>query len=201
MAKQSNTAAFGALFVALFGITFGFLAFVGATPNIVVDEGAEPISEQQVPVQENNPELPVRIVARDIGLDQSVSNPVSTDIGVLDRALLKGGVRYPTSAQLGTSGTVLIFGHSSYLPVVRNQAYKAFDGIQDLKPSQTISVYSGTTEYRYAVTGVKVADANKDVVELPQDGKHLTLVTCDSFGSKTNRFIVTANFVGEYPAQ
>ena len=198
MVKQSNTAAFGALFVALFGLTFGFLALVGATPNIPPDSLIEP-AQQQSTMQDDNPELPVRIVARDIGLDQSVSNPVSTDIGVLDRALLKGGVRYPTSAQLGISGTVLIFGHSSYLPVVRNQAYKAFDGIQDLKPSQTISVYSGTTEYRYAVTGVKVADANKDVVELPQDGKHLTLVTCDSFGSKSNRFVVTADFVGEYP--
>jgi sortase (surface protein transpeptidase) len=42
-----------------------------------------------------------------------VVNPSSTDIDVLDQDLTLGAVHYPTSAQLGVNGTVLIFGHSS----------------------------------------------------------------------------------------
>jgi LPXTG-site transpeptidase (sortase) family protein len=144
------------------------------------------------------PDAPVRIMAKTIGMNVSVSNPTSSDVDVLDTALLKGAVRYPTSALLGVDGTVLLFGHSSYLPIVHNQNYKAFDGIQNLKVGETISVYSATREYRYSVVSVKLADATQDVVQLPATGKHLILVTCDSFTKKTNRFVVTADFVGTY---
>ena len=143
-------------------------------------------------------EAPVRVTAQSIGLDESVSNPTSENVEVLDAGLLKGAVRWPTSAQLGVKGTVLLFGHSSYLLIVHNLAYKAFNHIQDLKTGATISVYSATTEYRYRVTGVRIASATEDVVELPSDKKYLTLVTCDSFGKKTDRFVVTADFVGTY---
>ena len=126
-------------------------------------------------------------------------NPSSTKVAALDEALLKGAVRYPTSAKLGQTGTVLLFGHSSYLPVIYNQAYKAFKGIQNLKKGDVVSVYSGTHEYRYAVESVSIANANEDVIELRKDGKYLTLVTCDTFAKKSDRFVVTAKFVGAYP--
>lgn len=144
------------------------------------------------------PQEPTRIVINKEHIDLIVSNPSSTDVDVLDQALLKGAVRYPTSGLLGVDGTVLLFGHSSYLPIVHNQAYKSFDGIQNLTEGDIVSVYAGATEYRYSVTGVRIANANEDVVELPQVGKHLALVTCDSFATKSNRFVVTADFVGEY---
>ena len=54
-------------------------------------------------------EAPVRVAAGDIRLDAAVANPTSTNVEVLDQALLKGAVRYPTSAELGVNGTVLIF--------------------------------------------------------------------------------------------
>ena len=144
------------------------------------------------------PELPVRIVAKSIGLDKTVANPDATDVETLDKALQGGTVRYPTSARLGEEGTVLIFGHSSYLPVVRNQNYKAFNGIQKLKEGETVSIYSATTEYRYAVKSVRLANATEDVIELPATGKFLTLVTCDSFGKKSDRFVVVAELQGSY---
>lgn len=193
--------AFALAFIIIFILLYGFLSFVGATPDPIKKDTATTQGETATSTPVANPQEPVRIVARDIKLDTRVSNPSSTDIDVLDQALLVGAVRYPTSALLGVDGTVLLFGHSSYLPVVRNQAYKTFDGIQDLKPGQIISVYSNSTEYRYSVVGVKVANAKSDVIELPTQGKHLTLVTCDSFTSKSNRFVVTADFVGAYSAQ
>lgn len=192
MAKQST--AFALTFVALFALSFMFLAGVDALP--------EPISSNEAPPSERVntvlPELPVRITAKSIGLDKTVANPSSTDVETLDAALLDGTVRYPTSARLGEEGTVLIFGHSSYLPIVRNQNYKAFNGIQKLKAGETVSVYSATAEYRYKVTGVRLANATEDVVELPATGKFLTLVTCDSFGKKTDRYVVIAEFQASY---
>jgi LPXTG-site transpeptidase (sortase) family protein len=194
MAKQS--ASFALTFVALFALTFTFLAMVDALPEPLPQNPSE-----QTPARTSDvltPEQPIRIVAKSIGMDNTVLNPTSTDVEVLDSALLNGTVRYPQSALLGVDGTVLIFGHSSYLPIVRNQNYKAFNGIQRLKVGATVSVYSGTAEYRYTVTSVRLANATEDVVELPSDGKYLTLVTCDSFGKKSARFVVTAEFAGAY---
>jgi LPXTG-site transpeptidase (sortase) family protein len=192
---------FAVAFVAFFFLSVAFLSAVGDTPNPVEsDVNAVPASSGTAATTET-PEDAVRVVAKDIGLDVNVVNPSSTDIDVLDQDLTLGAVHYPTSAPLGVNGTVLIFGHSSYLPVVIHQYYKTFDGIQDLKTGETVSVYSATTEYRYSVTGVRVADssdASDNQIPLPSDAKYLTLVTCDSFAAKSNRFIVTATFVGAY---
>ena len=190
--------AFAAAFLAFFVINYVFLFAVGATPDSITSDTSSGMHSSDTLSTISDPENPVRITARAINLDATVANPTSTDIEVLDAALLKGAVRYPTSAKLGVEGTVLLFGHSSYLPIVHNQAYKTFDGIQSLKDGDTVSVYSATTEYRYRITGVRVADASEDVVELPSAGKHLTLITCDSFSKKTNRFVVTADFIGAY---
>lgn len=145
-------------------------------------------------------ELPVRIEIQTIGLAASIANPTTTDVETLDRELLSGAVRYPTSASLGETGNVVLFGYSSYLPVVHNQAYKTFNGIQKLVPGDTITVYSSTTAYAYRVTSVAKENAgNNSAIPLSVAGKTLTLVTCYSFGAKSDRFVVTADFVGSHP--
>ncbi len=207
MAK--NGIIFAATFVALFMLAYVFLAALDMLPDPVNTSqdssqqvlGSPSLSAQPDRAAQNTEtpgELPVRVVAKNIGLDVTVSNTDSTDVDALDNLLLKGAVRYPTSATLGQEGTVLLFGHSSYLPIVHNQNYKAFDGIQNLKAGEMVSVYSGSTEYRYSVVGVRLANANEDVVELPSTGKHLALVTCDSFGTKSDRYVLTADLVGAY---
>lgn len=198
--------AFTLMFVFLFGITFGFLVLVGATPDPIPPTSQAPRGEddQNPTPAQNTPEEPVRIVAKKINLDATIVNPTSTDVAVLDQELTRGAVHYPTSALLGENGTVLLFGHSSYLPIVYHQYYKTFNGIQNLKTGDVVSVYSAGKEYRYSVTGVRVADAsdaNESIIELPNDAPHLTLVTCDSFATKSNRFVVTADFVGSYATE
>src|SRR3989344_593543 len=141
------------------------------------------------------PESPVKIVAPAINLSATIANPISTEIGILDAALLNGAVRYPTSAKLGEDGNVVVFGHSSYLPIVHNQAYKTFDGIQDLKAGEGIMVYSSTRVYTYAVVTVTKVNADEGVIPLTVTGRILTLSTCDSFGTSSDRFVVTAEFV------
>jgi len=193
--------AFAATFVMLFMLTYAFLALVDMLPDPATSEastGEVTAALEEAASVPQGAALPTRVVAKKIGLDVAVLNPMTTDVEELDAQLLKGTVRYPNSAMLGVDGTVLIFGHSSYLPIVQNQNYKAFNGIQKLKSGDIVSVYAAGIEYRYSVVGVRLANATEDVVELPQSGKHLVLVTCDSFGTKSDRFVVTADFVGVY---
>jgi LPXTG-site transpeptidase (sortase) family protein len=144
-------------------------------------------------------EQPVKIEISKIGLSVTVANPTSTNIEALDTSLLKGAVRYPTSAKLGEKGNVVLFGHSSYLPVVGNQAYKTFNGIQKLVAGDTVTVYSSGTAYTYRVRSMQKESANDAGINLAVTGKVLTLATCDSFGAKSDRFVVTADFVESHP--
>ena len=187
---------FALTFIFLFGLTYVFLGMVDALPN--PPEGAHRSQNTPGSTQADVAELPVRIVIQDVGVDWRVINPTSLELDALNAAVDEAPMRWPTSGLLGQNGTVAIFGHSSHLPIVRNQAFKAFNNIERLVPGQVVSVYSDTTEYRYKVTNVRVASAEEDVVELPADGKYLALVTCDSFGSKSDRFVVTAAFEGAY---
>ena len=140
-------------------------------------------------------EVPVKIEIPVIGLAAPVANPDTVDVATLDALLLKGAVRYPTSARLGEAGNVILFGHSSYLPVVLNPAYKTFNGIQKLRTGDTVMVYSVDAAYTYAVRSVAKESANDAAIPLSVAGRALTLSTCDSFGAKTDRFVVVADFV------
>jgi len=144
-------------------------------------------------------EVPTKIEIPKIKLSTVVENPTTTDIESLDKELLKGAVRYPTSAQLGANGNVVLFGHSSYLPVVLNKAYQAFNDIQKLAVGDTVTVYSATTAYIYRVRTVAKESTVDAAIPLQVDGRVLTLSTCDSFGATTDRFVVTADFVESHP--
>lgn len=141
-------------------------------------------------------ELPTRIEISAINLSATITNPMTTNVEVLDENLLKGAVRYPSSAKLGEMGNVVLFGHSSYLPVVGNQAYKTFNGIQKLVAEDVITVYSADAVYTYRVRNVAKESAASDAgISLATDSRVLTLSTCNSFGTKSDRFVVTADFV------
>ena len=142
-------------------------------------------------------EEPTKIAIPAIGLSASIANPTTTGIEVLDGLLLKGAVRYPTSAKLNETGNVVLFGHSSYLPIVGNQAYKTFDGIQKLVAGEVITVYATDAVYTYRVRSVSKESAASDAgIPLAVTGRVLTLVTCNSFATKSDRFIVIADLVG-----
>ena len=143
-------------------------------------------------------ELPIRMEIPSLNRTSAIVNPETTNIEALDKELLKGAVRYPTSAKLGEVGNVILFGHSSYLPIVGNQAYKTFNGIQKLVSGDVITVYSSGTAYTYRVRSVEVKNSTIDGILLSTPGRVLTLVTCNSFGAKEERFILTADFVESY---
>lgn len=142
---------------------------------------------------------PERIIIPSIGLDLPVQNPDTRDINVLDQMLTEGPARYVDSALLGEVGNMIIFAHSSHLPIVRNQMYKAFNRIPELKAGDAITLHSGGKSYLYTVNSVTEADANDTRIDMsPEKGTRLTLVTCDTLTGKSARFVLDATFVGVY---
>src|SRR3989344_3352258 len=173
----------------------GALASLGLLPEMVpVEASIVETSTSQVTLsanvsEKNVVELPIGIEITAISLLATIVNPVTTDIETLDEKLLSGAVRYPTSAKLGEVGNVVLFGHSSYLPIVGNQAYKTFNGIQKLVAGDVVTVSSSGTAYTYRVRSVaKESAASNAGIELAVAGRVLTLATCNSFGAKADRF-------------
>jgi len=193
---------FLAAFLAVFFVSLSALASLDLLPEApekAVEEPKVQANALTASVALAAPELPVKVEIPAIKLDVEIRNPESTDVATLDAALLTGAVRYPTSAKLGEEGNVVLFGHSSYLPVVNNEAFKAFNEIQKLEKGDRITVHGETATFVYAVREVTSADAESDAIPLVAEGHVLTLATCDSFGKKTDRFVVVADLVESYP--
>lgn len=139
-------------------------------------------------------ENPTRLVISSIGVDANIVNPNSTSFEVLDAGLTKGAVRYPGSGYPG-SGNMFIFGHSTSFAVVQNTAYKVFNKLKDAKTGETVTVYGSKAVYTYKITSVKKVDKEKALVTFDTKNDMLTLSTCDSFGSASDRYVVEAEFV------
>ena len=140
-------------------------------------------------------ENPLRIVIPTASVDINVQNPASTDVDYLDNQLTQGVVHYPGSGMPG-AGNMFIFGHSTGFSVVQNQAYKAFNNIHTLKVGDQITVYSAKHVYTYKVRTVKKVDKDDTWVKFDGSANMLTLSTCDSFGTKADRYVVQADYVG-----
>jgi LPXTG-site transpeptidase (sortase) family protein len=151
------------------------------------------ITRGQPVAQLTQGELPVKIIIDKIDVNTRIYNPVSTNPQSLDNELLKGAVRYPGSGTLG-HGNMFIFAHSSHLRVINNQAYKAFNNIEDLDIGDKIRIQSNGKEYVYKVFSVALADSEEVWVDLKSTKNIVTLSTCDVFGKKQDRFVVQAVF-------
>lgn len=135
---------------------------------------------------------PTRIVIPKLSADVAIINPTSRDNAVLDSALLQGAVRYPGSGDLSSMSTILVFGHSSYLPVVHNKAFQSFNNIQKLVKGDEIVLYGNGLTKKYIVEKVEKVNADEGFVDLSEKKGKLVLATCNSFGKKQERFVVTA---------
>lgn len=140
--------------------------------------------------------LPVKIIFDSLDNKEiTILNPQSDDVATLDAALLSGVVRHPGSADFKTIGTIVILGHSSYLPVVHNKNFQAFNGIQKLVWGDIIRLRSSDTEYVYSVDRQYKAKATDAEIALEKGVAKLTLATCNSFGTKDDRFVVEATLI------
>ena len=203
----SQKYAFFGVFFAIFFLSYLLLVavdFVPETPqpveNSVKNEETtvikQPAQQEKLPVGTfKEPVSPTTLYIKKLDRTVSILNPTSNTVSVLDNALLSGVVRHPDSAQLGADGNVFILGHSSYLPHVINKNFQALNGIQNLAWGDTIEVRSNDMVVVYQVEKVYKAKAEDFTVPMQGTGPRLTLATCNSFGSKDDRFIVEAKAI------
>jgi len=188
--------------VGVFAITYGFLFLIDFLPEtpqeITKSEIVSEVKEEPVVEEVFIDPFPIRIIFDTLdNREVDVLNPESHSIEALDTALLSGAVRHPDSADFEREGTIFLFGHSSYLPNVINKNFQAFNGIQKLEWGDTIRLHSGDKEYTYQVDRVYETSADDAEVKIETGKQKLTLATCDSFGSKSDRFIVEATLIEE----
>lgn len=203
-----SAGAFLAVFFVFMTLGYGVLYAVDFIPEPISNETKETVSEEPEevvePVIEPAPSqinfadpYPISITIDDLNRTVTVYNPTSRAVKDLDNALLKGVVRHPDSDDFTSTGNILILGHSSYLRNVFNKNFQAFNGIQNLTFGDTIRLRSKDTEYVYQVDRVYKAEASEVNVKTGGKEHKLTLVTCNTFGAKEDRFIVEATLTSK----
>jgi LPXTG-site transpeptidase (sortase) family protein len=197
---------FASFFLFVFVSTFIFLYLLNLVPDQLDDRDitqVQPIqgSTQTVATSTTTSattktgELPMRIVIDKIGVNSIVQNTSATDIGTLNSLLSHGVVRYAGSGYLGV-GNLFLFGHSTSLKVVNNQAYKAFNNLKSLKSGDLITVYSDDKKYIYKVFNVALVNSENTVINLSVKEAKLTLSSCNTLGAKEERYVVEADYIG-----
>lgn len=188
------------LFLGVFFITFSFFSTVGFVPervdsSLTYNQTTE-VAEASVVTAE--PSNPLHITIPSVGIDINVENPKSRSIEVLDNALSRGAVHYPGTGFLTEDTNIFIFGHSSFLPNVMNKNYQAFNNLNKVSFGDEVFVDSESVRYVYRVTRVELAKAEEIQVDFSRGTRKLTLSTCNSFGTESERYIVEALYVGSY---
>jgi LPXTG-site transpeptidase (sortase) family protein len=190
----------GVLWVGMFIVLTGVSFALGIVPKLDADTKTPDVAlaQEQNETKNTVDDTPRRLIIERIGIDTPIENPQGTDLATLNDALLSGAVHYPGSGNLDDVSNMFLFGHSTGFRVVNNDAYKAFNGLKDLKENDLIRVQSESHEYVYRVTKVSLVDAETELVQFSSSEKKLTLSTCNVFGQKQERYVVEAVFVGSY---
>lgn len=200
-------AAFFCIFTFSYGILYALDFYPEPITTDVVNEAkatttvaevqTTPTTTPVAPVATIDPAdtLPLSLTIDALDRTVKVLNPASNSVEAMDTALLSGVIRHPDSATFGEEGNMLILGHSSYLPTVHNRNFQALNGIQNLKWGETIKLSSKGTVYTYRVEKTYKAKATGYTVPIAGKGKTLTLVTCNSFGSTEDRYVVEATLI------
>jgi len=153
------------------------------------------LSELETAQNAPTDELPVRIRIPAVGIDTEIQNPASKRVDVLNRYLAESAVRYPESGKPG-NGNMFVFGHSSGLDSVINQAYKTFNRLENLSAGDTIYISTESGTFTYTVQTVNKKENTAAYVPFDTDKDLLTIATCDNFGAKEDRIIVRAEYSG-----
>jgi LPXTG-site transpeptidase (sortase) family protein len=206
--------AFLCVFFVVVTLSYGILYALDFYPELHMEQGLPTVvattthasttaSKPTVPVAKATvvsvDSLPRTIIIDALNRTVPVLNPTEDTVAVLDNALLTGIARHPDSADFKKTGTMMLLGHSSYLPAVKNKNFQAFNGIQKLTWGDTIRVQSKDTEYTYRVEKVYQVKASSASADISWGKPRIILVTCNSFGSKDDRFVVEGYLVSTTP--
>jgi LPXTG-site transpeptidase (sortase) family protein len=196
-------------FIGLFSIAVAGLMALGLIPEefLPQDDAAQAIDRSKDPkpgIGDDTdsvlvaPDEITRISIASVGIDVSIGHPRSQDVVVLDEALKRGAVYYPGSGT-PASGNIFIFGHSTNWAIVQNQAYKAFNNLEDTEVGDEIILSSPQADFVYEVRTVRSAPDSEVQVRFDTATPMLTVSTCNTFGSKEDRHIVEAELVRVEP--
>lgn len=150
-------------------------------------------------ITETEATLPTVLSIPTVDIRVPIVNPMKTDVETLDDALTTGVVHYPGSGLPGERSNVLLFGHSSHLPVVNNPAYKALNGLEYVKLGDDVYVETKTTAYHYRISAIRLTTAEEELVSFGSSRRMITISTCNTFGTKSERFVAEAILVGSIP--
>jgi LPXTG-site transpeptidase (sortase) family protein len=189
---------FFSYFLAIFIVFGALLYFFDLMPNEFVSrENSNSESKNPTLIQEEasvNNVLPARITISSVGIDTTVNHPSSQNVEVLDQALLSGSVYYPGSGSIG-NGNMFVFGHSTGLTIVKNQAFKAFNNLKNVVAGDEIRVFGDDGNvYIYTAISLELVNDDSSLVEFDTTEKMITLSTCNTFGKKEERHVVKAKF-------
>src|SRR3989344_7397167 len=184
------------LFLVIFFIFCVFLFAIDFVPEkpTIEEEVTAPLATADL-VEQYPIEIPIRVTVPKVGVDITVENPLTADLSALNIAVNKGAVHYPGSALLGENAAMFLFGHQSYLPALKNPAYKAFNNLEKLSFGDEIEVFSENAVYVYTVRSVELKQADEAQISLEKGSRILTMSTCNSVGAKEERYVVKADFV------
>lgn len=200
---SENRVKLGFSFMFIFIFSLVFLHILGFVPEPAVEAETESLIPR-VSTSSNSVNQttavrgdarPIRISIESVGIDARVETPPSTDIVVLDSALLRGAVHYPGSGTLVDISNIFIFGHSSHLPLVHNDNFRVFNNLEKVKAGDIVRVESSDMVNLYRVRSVDLVSVDEALVEFTEHSKMLTLSTCNSFGEPSDRYVVKADFV------
>jgi LPXTG-site transpeptidase (sortase) family protein len=189
------------IFSSIFLVSYVALYFLGLIPDEINPNGGNGISngvESRIIEKLSNKgdyekgELPVSISIPSISINSKIINPISTDPGLLDNSLKQGVVRYPGGGVLG-KGNLFMFGHSAD-PKIFSGYLNTFNNLEKLKEGDLIEIESESFIYEYIVESVRLEKASDVYVDFTGEKNMLTLVTCNAFGKKEDRYIVEAVF-------
>lgn len=191
----SNIIYFIVVATGAFAVTFSVFYFLGVVPAAFksINPDSDVITEGSPYNPVEGETRPDRITIDKVGVDSFIGQPNTQNVGALDQFLTKGAVYYPGSGTI-ESGNMFLFGHSTGLAIVRNQAYKTFNGIEKLLKGDEIKIEADGVVYIYKVTSVKLSNENDALVRFDSSKRSMTLSTCNSFGAKQERWIVEAEF-------
>lgn len=115
-------------------------------------------------------------------------------------ALRKGVVKFPTTADPGQPGNVVIFGHSSGQPWAPGEYKFVFTLLDKLKPGDKVYVDHKGQRYIYQMRSSEVVLPEQVGVLNATDVPTLTLITCTPVGTSQKRLVVRAEQISPKPA-
>ncbi len=167
-----------------------------AAPSLPNEEGAQgsPSAPEQ-PIY-----VPDRIIIPAIELDTMVTDAYLREVEERGQILKRWvapayGVGWtPNSATLGLPGNTVIIAH-------HNLYGEAFRHLSEVKVGDTVTLYSGGSQFDYKVTLTIILPEKYQPLDvrlenaswiLPSEDERITLVTCWPYESNTHRVIVVA---------